>query len=624
MSVRSGLFLSMVITAVSGTLVSSTTAAQQDEQGVFADYYSSGKTLRQQHTQTLSEIDSRYKEALRGYRDENISRAKALSEQNLTDHESLTDRGLKGVARRTELDQIKSDDLQRRTEYAVWRDSTSKRLKEEWESARSAEISRYRAEQERLLNDRNAKLMQFRATDGASLSGGGEDAAARSGAVSGAVRASPRGEIAALPASPLPANVVTGNVPTVDVAAMSIAYGSGDHWDVLRTDANQVPPFDPDRRIRVHRCNSQVGFQIRYETQGASRQALNFDVRLSVNGREAGSTRGNGGRNEEVIEALLSPGEYVLQAMVDGANEVLESDESNNRLFASVVVFSYPDELNCGSRANAAVDIPTDPRAHGAAADVSGVLNDTPASTPDGAVLNDALTRADLMVSLSDPMERSITVTNQGHSATTGAATISLGCAAISGGPCPDLAVSPNAIPPLPIGVSHMHTIRGWPRQWDWPRGEFRFTVSINEDGSVNESASGNTAISTKAWNPSMTQVQEQCMGCHIPDDSGQGPSPDDLAGREAERGFQSLVNAAIGGRGRMPPRGGIDWLTDVEVAQLVRNLVDLGDPSPLSADGFYSEALITRSRSTGENDALEATRRQAPAATPKLSPDQR
>lgn len=147
------------------------TLAQQpvnnaNDQGIFADYYANVRSLQQQHQQKLAEIDERYTTALRAYREENATRAQSMSDLNTADHKAVREKGLKGAERQAEYDRIQAADKKRRTEYAQWRDNTARQMQEEHAAARSAEIERHRVDINRLLADRNAKLVGIRSLNG--------------------------------------------------------------------------------------------------------------------------------------------------------------------------------------------------------------------------------------------------------------------------------------------------------------------------------------------------------------------------------------------------------------------------------------------------------------------------
>lgn len=67
------------------------------------------------------------------------------------------------------------------------------------------------------------------------------------------------------------------------------------------------------------------------------------------------------------------------------------------------------------------------------------------------------------------------------------------------------------------------------------------------------------------------------CQVCHTPGAAG-APRTDDAdawAGLLDERGFDGLVNSVIDGRGAMPPRGGQPGLSDEEIRETVRWMLE-------------------------------------------------
>ncbi|MDJ0758888.1 MAG: endonuclease/exonuclease/phosphatase family protein [Woeseiaceae bacterium] len=141
-------------------------AGKTNNKEIFADYYAATKSIQQQHYQKLAEIDERYRTALRAYSEENVKRAQSMAKLNNADHSALKEKGLKGEQQQAEYRKVQARDKKRRAEYAEWRDSTSRQLREEHAAARSAEIERHKTEMQSLLADRNAKLAGIRALDG--------------------------------------------------------------------------------------------------------------------------------------------------------------------------------------------------------------------------------------------------------------------------------------------------------------------------------------------------------------------------------------------------------------------------------------------------------------------------
>ena len=136
----------------------------QTNQAIYDAYYAKVDALQAEHRQTLAEIDEQYRIDTKAYSEENVRRAQALTAANTADHAELKEKGLSGDERITEFDRIQADDRKRRQEYAVWRDSTGKELRDRYYAARKAEIDRHSAEMNKLLADRNANLERLRTT----------------------------------------------------------------------------------------------------------------------------------------------------------------------------------------------------------------------------------------------------------------------------------------------------------------------------------------------------------------------------------------------------------------------------------------------------------------------------
>ena len=77
--------------------------------------------------------------------------------------------------------------------------------------------------------------------------------------------------------------------------------------------------------------------------------------------------------------------------------------------------------------------------------------------------------------------------------------------------------------------------------------------------------------------------VRYQCVLCHG-GGTGGAPRIGDRAAweRRSRGGFEALVRSATGGRGAMPPRGGLSDLTDEELRSAIRYMLQLSDaPEP-------------------------------------------
>ncbi len=154
--------INRVVLALTMAAVSPCVFAQSD---IYDVYYADTKALRSEHMQKLAEIDRQHDEAIRAFNEENVRRAQALAADNNAAHKALKERGLKGDERQSEYRRIQAEDRQRRNEYAKWRDATSSKIRDEYRTARNAELARHKGRMEQLLAERNANLARARASD---------------------------------------------------------------------------------------------------------------------------------------------------------------------------------------------------------------------------------------------------------------------------------------------------------------------------------------------------------------------------------------------------------------------------------------------------------------------------
>ncbi len=403
-----------------------------------------------------------------------------------------------------------------------------------------------------------------------------------------------------------------------DIWLKSLSYKVGDHSNGLRALPDKVPPLATASVIKTRECTIRKLFYFVFQFQPASNSntnRLSFQIRATLDQREVVSmsqSHDPGWSGQTIAKSIeLGIGEHILSVMLDSSNSVLENNENNNRLFARVNVVPHRGlELDCTSSSNVP-GVASNSPASRRAADLGG--QDKEIKTPDEKIIDQILTQADLVVELPQPMAPEIVITNKGKSDTIVEAPLQLTCQKTDEGECPSNLLAeirnPIMIPPLRIDQEHRVSLESWPSTWKWARGSYLFIAKLNEDKSVPESPANNTATSTKEWNPTVPEIAERCMGCHKMDNTGSAPSPGELVEIEGEKGFERMLDTALGGARGMPDRGGIDWLTDAEVEEVARYLISLGGPTAFKSSGGMPEGVVSSKRSISSSDKPYATK---------------
>ncbi len=516
--------------------------------------------------------------------------------------------------RKKKIKKLEKEKKRKIAELNQWYKAEQQKIQQEREELKKAEYLRHEAKKKELKLNRDYKLTGKRHVLSPS-----ESKTPHSGDA-------PKVETQTLPAitgsgssKPISQKGLTTPPKEVlpDIWLKSLSYKVGDHANGLMTLPDKVPPLATASVIKTRECTIRKLFYFVFQfqsTNNSNTDRLNFQIRATLDQREVVSisqSHDPGWSGQTIAKSIeLGIGEHILSVMFDSSNSVLENNENNNRLFARVNVVPYRGiDLDCTSSSNVP-GVASHPPASGKAADLGG--QDKALKTPDRKIMDQILTQADLVVDLPQPMAPEIIITNKGKSDTIVEAPLQLTCQKTDGGECPSNLLAeirnPIMIPPLRIDQEHRVSLESWPSTWKWARGSYLFTAKLNEDKSVPESPANNTATSAKEWNPTVPEIAERCMGCHKMDNTGSAPSPDELVIIEVEKGFERMLDTALGGARGMPDRGGIDWLTDEEVEEVARYLINLGNPAAFKSNKGVPEGVIGSKGDILSSDKAYAT----------------
>lgn len=152
-------------------LVASVPALAQDDQAsaspqsanrVFEDYYAKVETQKRAHAARLQAIDQDYRASQAAFSAENVSRSKALSAANLDAHKTLSQEDLSSADRQAASRSLQEEDRERRAAHAEWRDTTSRKLRDDYRVARANQLAEHEARMKEILVARNASLATTR------------------------------------------------------------------------------------------------------------------------------------------------------------------------------------------------------------------------------------------------------------------------------------------------------------------------------------------------------------------------------------------------------------------------------------------------------------------------------
>ena len=100
--------------------------------------------------------------------------------------------------------------------------------------------------------------------------------------------------------------------------------------------------------------------------------------------------------------------------------------------------------------------------------------------------------------------------------------------------------------------------------------------VQLGEAGQMAEAPAATVEVAAAAPKSCDEVYQANCMACHATGAAGAPKMGDAAAWKpRAALGFNSLLNSAINGKGLMAPRAGFSYLTDEDLANAIRYMLE-------------------------------------------------